>query len=80
MATDKSRLPKELQTFKREMKKATFEEKVERYFSISPSIEDNSVEKKDIIIKVLGHRDFLMKKMLKNILELLVRLNIKKQV
>lgn len=52
MATAKNKLPKELQTFKREMKKATFEEKVERYFSISPSIEDNSVEKKDIIISL----------------------------
>ena len=54
MATDKSRLPKELQTFKREMKKATFEEKIERYFSISHVIEEYSGQKKDIIISLFS--------------------------
>ena len=54
MATAKNKLPKELQTFKREMKKATFEEKVERYFSISYVIEEYSGQKKDIIISLFN--------------------------
>ena len=52
MATAKNKLPKELQTFKREMKKATFEEKVERYFSLSHVIDEYSGQKKDIIISL----------------------------
>ena len=47
MAETKNKLPKELQTFKREMKKATFEEKVERYFSISYVIEEYSGQKQE---------------------------------
>ena len=54
MAETKNKLPKELQTFKREMKKATFEEKVERYFSISYVIEEYSGQKKDIIISLFN--------------------------
>ena len=58
MATDKSRLPKELQTFKREMKKATFEEKIERYFSISHVIEEYSGQKKPVLCAE-GRRNFV---------------------
>ena len=54
MAAEKNKLPKELQTFKREMKKATFEEKVERYFSISYVVEEYSGQKKDIIISLFN--------------------------
>ena len=54
MAETKNKLPKELQTFKKEMKKATFEEKVERYFSISYVIEEYSGQKKDIIISLFN--------------------------
>ena len=50
MAATNKRLPKELQTFKREMKKATFEEKVERYFSISAVVEKYPEDKRDIIV------------------------------
>ncbi len=50
MATEKKRLPKELQTFKREMKKATFEEKVKRYFDLSPVLDKYSGAKKVIIM------------------------------
>lgn len=57
MAETKSKLPKELQTFKREMKKATFEEKVKRYFSISPVIEEYSEEKKEIITDLFTSRE-----------------------
>ena len=54
MATAKNKLPKELQTFKREMKKATFEEKVESYFSLSHVIDEYSGQKKDIIISLFN--------------------------
>lgn len=54
MAETKNKLPKELQTFKKEMKKATFEEKIERYFSISYVIEEYSGQKKDIIMSLFS--------------------------
>lgn len=57
MATAKNKLPKELQTFKREMKKATFEEKVKRYFSLSPVKEEYSTEKADIITDLFTARE-----------------------
>ena len=57
MAAVKNKTPKELQTFKREMKKATFEEKVERYFSISPVMDEYPEEKKEIITDLFTARE-----------------------
>ena len=57
MAAVKNKTPKELQTFKREMKKATFVEKVKRYFSLSPVKEEYSTEKADIITDLFTARE-----------------------
>ena len=47
----KKRLPKELQDYKREIKKLPFKEKVEAYFNCAPFINKLDSQKKDIILK-----------------------------
>ncbi len=50
-AADKSkRLPKELQDYKREIKKQAFKDRVKAYFDCAPFISDLDSQKKDIII------------------------------
>ena len=51
-ATDaKKRLPKELQDYKREIKKLPFKAKVEAYFNCAPFINNLDSQKKEIILK-----------------------------
>lgn len=47
----KKRLPKELQDYKREIKKLPFKEKVEAYFNCAPFINNLDTQKKEIILK-----------------------------
>lgn len=58
MAVNK-RLPQDLQLFKREMKEADFEDKMKKYFYLSPVIDSKAGLKKEIIVNLLtpGEKD-----------------------
>ena len=51
------RLPKELQDYKREVKKLPFKEKVKAYFDCSPYTRDIDRDKKEIILSILSKEE-----------------------
>lgn len=58
MAAEKSnRLPKELQNYKREVKKLPFKERVKAYFDCSPFLRDQDSQKKKIIISTFSNEE-----------------------
>ena len=57
-AADKSkRLPKELQDFKKELKKLTFKEKVKAYFDCKPSKDVLATRKRNLILTIFTKKE-----------------------
>lgn len=57
-AADKAkRLPKELQDYKREIKKQSFKDRVKAYFDCAPFISDLDSQKMDIILSTFSQKD-----------------------